>query len=205
MSVERESRFEPPVYREDDWKRAPSLEAHRRFENVAGRSTVDYGLRTVQQGLAHFSAMADTKANILITVCALLFSVGLTQLHREGLRIPLLVLLTSAASSLILAILAVLPGASRPSAPGAEEPGRAAFNHLFFMHFSTLETQQYLDEMDELMADLPRFTEAMVRDIHSQGVALAHRKYRLLRWSYAALLVGVASSVLLLLAQQLSH
>jgi hypothetical protein len=73
------------------------------------------------------------------------------------------------------------------------------------MHFSTLAAQHYLDEMDELMADLPRFTEAMVRDIHSQGVALARKKYRLLRWSYSALLVGVASAVLLLLAQQLTR
>lgn len=192
MSAEREPRFEPV---------AP-LEA-RRFENISSRSTVDYALRTVQQGLVHFSAMADTKANILITVCALLFSVGLTQLHREEIRLPLLALLASAASSLILAILAVLPTSSRPSPPGAREPGRAPFNHLFFMHFSTLPAPEYLEEMDRLVSDLPRFYETMVRDIHGQGVALARKKYRLLRWSYSALLVGVGSAALLLLGQQL--
>jgi hypothetical protein len=58
----------------------PSVEAARpRFSEIPSRGTVDYALRTVQQGLTHFSAMADAKANILITVCALVFTVGLTQ------------------------------------------------------------------------------------------------------------------------------
>jgi hypothetical protein len=194
MSAEREPRFEPV---------AP-LEA-RRFENISSRSTVDYALRTMQQGLVHFSAMADTKANILITVCALLFSVGLTQLHREEIHLPLLALLASAASSLILAILAVLPASSRASPPGVREPGRALFNHFFFMHFSTLSVQEYLDEMDRLVSDLPRFYETLVRDLHGQGTALARKKYRLLRWSYTALLLGVGSAALLLVGQQLAR
>lgn len=193
MSTEREPRFEPVTPGESD-----------RFQNVSSRSTVDYALRTMQQGLVHFSAMADTKANILITVCALLFSVGLTQLHREEIRLPLLALLASAASSLILAILAVLPASSRPSPPGVREPGRAPFNHFFFMHFSTLSAQEYLDEMDRLVSDLPRFYETLVRDLHGQGTALARKKYRLLRWSYTALLLGVGSAALLLVGQQLA-
>jgi hypothetical protein len=57
------------------------------------RGSVDYVLRTVQQGLVHFSVMADAEANILITVCALLFSVGLTQFHRDELGGPVLLLL----------------------------------------------------------------------------------------------------------------
>ena len=50
----------------------PGVEpARARFSEIPSRGTVDYALRTVQQGLTHFSAMADAKANILITVCAL--------------------------------------------------------------------------------------------------------------------------------------
>jgi hypothetical protein len=188
--------------RREDWKPLPT-EAPARFEKIAVPSTVDYALRTVQQGLVHFSAMADTKANILITVCALLFSVGLTQLHREEIRLPLLALLASASTSLVLAILAVLPRFPRPSPPGRREPGRAPFNALFFGHFAALEAEAYLDEMDALMRSRTGFYEAIVRDIYGQGSALARRKYRLLRWSYLALLAGVGSAALLLLGQQL--
>jgi len=129
MSVEGKARFEASVP-QVDWKPVQEVEPSGRFERIASPQTVDYVLRTVQQGLVHFSSMADTKANILITVCALLFSIGLTQLQQEAIRIPLLALLSSAALSLILAILAVVPRASHPPPPGRREPGQAPFNPL---------------------------------------------------------------------------
>jgi len=186
------------------WKRTSAGEKRVRFTEIASRSTTDYALRTVQQSPTHFSAMADAKANILITVCALLFTIGLTQLHRDEVQAPLLVLLSAAGISLMLAVLSVLPTAPVVSRPGLREPGRVPFNHIFFMHFSTLPLDEYLDEMDELLGDLPRFYEAIIRDIYGQGVALGRKKYRLLRWSYSVLLVGVASALLLLLAQQIT-
>jgi hypothetical protein len=172
-----------------------------RFEKIASPQTVDYALRTVQQGLVHFSAMADAKANILITICALLFSVGLTQLEQEEIRTPLLTLLATAVVSLVLAILAVVPRSVSPAPPGRRETGRPPFNPLFFMHISTLDADAYLDEMDALMSNRPGFYEAILRDIYGQGVALANRKYRLLRWSYTVLLAGIGAALLLVLAQ----
>lgn len=204
MSTESKASLEPPAVQVEDWRPIGAFQPPRRFEKLASPQTVDYALRTVQQGLVHFSAMADTKANILITVCALLFSIGLTQLQQETIRLPLLALLSWATASLILAILAVLPRSSSPAPPGRREPGQAPFNPLFFMHISTLEADAYLDEMDVLMGNRPGFYEAILRDIYGQSVALTRRKYRLLRWSYAALLAGVISALLLLLGQQLA-
>jgi hypothetical protein len=98
-------------------------------------------------------------------------------------------------------------GAGHPERPAdvtaRRAAGRVLFNHFFFMHFSTLSLDEYLDEMDELLADLPRFYETIVRDIYGQGVALGRKKYRLLRWSYSMLLAGVAGATLAALAQAL--
>ncbi len=132
------------------------------------------------------------------------FTIGLTQLGRTEFRLPLLALLLAAAVGLVLAVLCVLPVASRVARPGQREPGRIPFNHLFFMHFATLSLDEYLDEMDRLLADLPRFYETIVRDIYGQGVALGRKKYRLLRWSYATLLCGVAAALSIAVIQQLA-
>lgn len=176
--------------------------AGRPFEYMPNRGSVDYVLRTVQQGLVHFSTMADAKANILITVCALLFSVGLTQMDEAELRVPMLVLLSAAAASLVIAILGIVPWSTR-GAPRRGDGSPGPYNPLFFMHVADVEPGEYVDRMDRLFSDPPALTEAIVRDIHGQSRALATKKFRLLRWSYAVLLAGVVGAVLLLIARQL--
>lgn len=155
---------------------------------------VDYVLRTVQQTLVQFSAMADAKANILITVSALVFTVGVTQLYRAEFRLTLLVLLAAAATSLVLAILCVRPSRHQPD---AGQP----LNLLFFLHFSTMPVERYLDQMDELLRESPQVYEAVLRDIHGQGVSLAQKKFRLLRWSYAILMTGFVLSAVVAIVE----
>ena len=161
--------------------------AHRRFTHVAQHSTVDYALRTLQQSLVHFSAMADAKANIVITVSALVFTLALARVAEPELRIPVLALLSGAFGALVLAILCVLPGRYVPVES-------TAGNTLFFLHYGTTTVEDYLDRMDALVGDLPGVYDAILRDIHGQGSALARRKFRLLRWSYGALLAGFGSA-----------
>ena len=176
----------------------PLTPAHdeRRFTLIAQHSTADYVLRTIQQSLANFSSMADAKANIVITVSALVFTIALTRIADPEMQLPLLALLAGAIGALVLAILCVLPGRY---VPVDAERG----NPLFFMHYGTIPVEAYLDRMDRLLRDLPGFYDAIVRDIHGQGVALARRKYRLLRWSYGALLGGFGLSGTIAAAQSL--
>jgi len=167
-----------------------------RFTRIAERSTVDYALRTVQQSLVHFSSMADAKANIVITVSALVFTVGLTRVGDPDLQLPILALLLGAFGALVLAILCVLPGRY---VPVSTERG----NPLFFLHYGTADVESYLDRMDDLLADLPLVYETILRDIHGQGAALARRKFRLLRWSYGAMLAGFGGCAAVALVQAL--
>jgi hypothetical protein len=167
---------------------------NRRFAQIESHGSVDYALRTMQQGLLHFSSLADAKANILITVSALIFSIGLT--HGLGqtaglqFRPAVLVLLSGSALALVLAVLCARPGRYRPNP-------RSEINPLFFLHFAELSRESYFERMDDLLSDPAALTQAIVRDIYDQGVAVAHRKYRFLRWSYHTLIVSIALSLLL--------
>ncbi len=181
----------------EEEKTLTAADSRRRFTRIAERSTVDYALRTVQQSLVHFSSMADAKANIVSTVSALVFTVGLTRVGDPELGLPILALLAGALSALVLAILCVLPGRY---VPVSVERG----NPLFFLHYGTTPVEAYLDRMDGVLQDLPLVYETILRDIHGQGAALTRRKYRMLRWSYGALLTGFGASALLAVARALA-
>jgi hypothetical protein len=180
----------------EETKQLTPVDPIRRFTRIAERSTVDYVLRTVQQSLVHFSSMADAKANIVITVSALVFTVGLTRVGDPQLGLAVLALLAGALAALVLAVLCVLPGRY---VPVSAERG----NPLFFLHYGTTSVEAYLDRMDRVLQDVPLVYDTILRDIHGQGAALARKKYRLLRWSYGALLAGFAACGLIAAARLL--
>lgn len=153
------------------------------------RNSLDYLLRTVQQMQVQYSAMADVKANIMITVSSVVFSITLSRLDAEHLRWPLLTLCGFSLASLIAAILAVIP-----SATGGKQtppPSSAPFNVLFFGHFNQLSQDDFVEAMARVTRDDEALYEALCRDIYGAGIALAQRKFRRLRISYTCFLVGV--------------
>ena len=58
----------------------------RPFDGVEERSTVDHLIRLVQQHHVQLSAMADTKANIIITVSSIVLTLVLGRVTDPDLR-----------------------------------------------------------------------------------------------------------------------
>lgn len=155
------------------------------FEKIEGRNTADYLLRTAQQHHAQISAMADTKANILITVSSIVLTLALSRLGDPQLRLSLLVLSIAILFSLLLAVLAILP--RFPKNQGRAQP---PFNLLFFGHFATLPLARYREEMARVLDQDAQVYKTLVDDLFGIGYYLYHHKYKYLRWSYLFLLVG---------------
>jgi len=157
------------------------------FGGVPERGSSDHLLRLLQQHHVQLSTMADTKANIIITVSSIVLTIVLGRINDPDLRLGLLVLGVFSLLALLLAILAVLPKFRR--AKKLEGPIPEGFNILFFAHFTALEQKRYLDEMAQAM--MPgRAYETVVRDVYSLGQYLAAHKYPYLRWSYLSFLTG---------------
>jgi hypothetical protein len=163
-------------------------EAFAAFDN---RSGIDYALRTLQQNQVQFSQMADTKANIMITVCSIVISASLTQIDRPMFLAPLLTLDFFTAIALVAALLCVLPSRSTPKRRrGGVDVQSPTFNPLFFMHFRHLPMDAFEREIAARFADSAALYQSLVRDIYAQGVVLANTKYRYLRISYLAFIAG---------------
>lgn len=158
--------------------------------DIARRSRAsDTLIRIVSDNHTKLSAMADTKAHIMLTLCAGVLTVSGSGLIRSsGYFLPNVVMVGFALLAALFAILTILPRYSRARVPAPDDPN---FNLLFFNHFSSLSEDDFTARMSQLATDPNRAQEALVRDLYHQGRLLAERKYRYLGWCYRIFFVGV--------------
>ena len=156
------------------------------LDGIRPRQQLDVMLRTAQQHHVHLSAMADTKASLLITISSIVLTIALSRVNEPQLRPALSTLAASSLLSLLLAIIAVLP----TFAPRAVRKGQVRRNILFFGHFGSMTEQEFLREMEPLLHSDALIYEAILRDIYGLGSYLYRKKYRYLRFAYVALLAG---------------
>ena len=155
-------------------------------------------LRLTSQNHLKLSDMADSKANILISVNAIIISVVLGVLARKlqeeaYLRIPTLIFLTSAVITIILSILATRPKLSEGKFT-AEDIANKKTNLLFFGNFHKASYEDYSSAMKKMMVDTDYLYGSLVKDIYYLGVILG-RKYWLIRLAYNVFMIGIIISV----------
>jgi hypothetical protein len=168
--------------------------------------------RTSYRTHIDMSALADTKANIMITINGLMASILLASISPKidanpWLLLPTTVLLTGCLISLVFAVLAARPRLESREVT-LEQVRNDAANILFFGNFTHMAQDDYVLGMTELIQDGDRLYTNMLRDIYNLGAVL-DRKFRLLRISYTAfmwaLIAGTAMFVavfLLIVLQQ---
>jgi len=158
------------------------------FAHIPERNTSDNMLRTAQQHHVQLSTMADTKANIIITVSSIVLTLSLGKLDQPQLHNSVLTLTVFTLLALLLAILAVLPKYRPLRLTTTELPPN--FNLLFFGHFAELSRERYVAEIARTLVPDGSIYAAMANDVYSLGTYLAHHKYRYLRLSYLCFLAG---------------
>ena len=160
-----------------------------RFAAVPERNTADVLLRTTQQHHVSLSVMADTKANILITVSSIVLTLVLGRMDDPSLRPAMLTLGGFILAALLLAVIAVLPK-YRPLRLRPGEPLPPQFNLLFFGHFAELPKDRFLGHVAQALKADGSVYATMAADVYSMGYYLSHHKYRYLRLSDLFVLGG---------------
>ncbi len=155
--------------------------------------------RTTSSNHFELSSLADGKANIMISVNAIIISVVLTILlvrlpYYPNYILPTIVLMATCLGAMIFSILATRPSIN--SGVFNEEDIRAKkTNLLFFGNFHKVKLEEYEWGMNELLKDREYLYNSMIKDIYFLGVVLA-KKYRLLRISYTIFMFGLIFSVI---------
>ncbi|KFN50532.1 hypothetical protein N790_05235 [Arenimonas malthae CC-JY-1] len=160
----------------------------RLFAAIPERNTGDCLLRTMQQHHVSLSTMADTKANIIITMSSITLTLVLGRISDPMLRNASITLAAFTMLALLLAVLAVLPKYRPLKLKDGQIPPQ--FNLMFFGHFAELPRERFLTEIAGALKSDGSVYETMARDTYALGWYLAHHKYRYLRLSYLFFLGG---------------
>ncbi|MEO8764506.1 MAG: Pycsar system effector family protein [Ginsengibacter sp.] len=156
-------------------------------------------LRLTSENHLKLSDMADHKANILISVNAIIISVILGVLLRKldeepYLTFPTIIFLAVAVTTIVISILATRPKISGGTFT-AEDIAQKKTNLLFFGNFHKATYEQYNAAMRAMMLDTDYLYGSLIKDIYYLAIVLG-RKYRLIRLAYNIFMIGIIVSVL---------
>ncbi|RMA58934.1 Pycsar system effector family protein [Ulvibacter antarcticus] len=154
--------------------------------------------RTALKNHIKLSDIADTKANILLSVNAIIISVTLANLFSKFdtnpyLVWPTAVFVLSSAVTMILAVIATRPNVTRGEFT-KEDVINKSVNLTFFGNFHKMELSEYQWAIEELLKDRDYIYSSMTKDLYFLGKVL-DRKYRILRVTYTIFVIGTVLSI----------
>jgi hypothetical protein len=137
------------------------------------------------------SAMADVKANIMLTLAAVVTTFSIGYLSDPVLRWPVVVLILFCVATVFFAAYAVMPKLDFDFQPQSKA---LDCNVLFFGNFMNLDYEEFREIMAEVMQSPENTYEAQIREVYELGVYLGHQKYRFVRLAYLTFIGGLLSS-----------
>ncbi|KIA88198.1 Pycsar system effector family protein [Kaistella jeonii] len=160
----------------------------------------DTMFRVTMNNHTRLSDIADSKANILLSVNAIIISICLSTLipkldapSNAHLIWPTFILLGFNVVSIIFAILSTRPKITKVKFSILDVQNRKV-NILFFGNFNRLKLDEFIPAMWELYEDKKYLYETLVKDLYFLGKVL-DRKYRLLNITYVIFMIGIIVSV----------
>ena len=175
-------------------------ELKKKLKKVEGRP--DRGIETMfrltSRNHLQLSAMADNKANILISVNSIIISIIISGLiktldNHQHLIIPTYMILTINVVTIIFAILALRPNVTKGKFTRKDIEDKNT-NLLFFGNFHGMKRIDYKWGMVEMMNDSNYLYSSLIDDIYFLGKVLG-KKYRFLRFSYNIFMYGIIVAV----------
>lgn len=199
LKMKNVKKLEKKLDKEEKTKKENS-DSKKDKEQKSDRS-VDTLFRVTLNNHTRLSDIADSKANILLSVNAIIISVCLSVLvpkldvpKNAHLIIPTFFLLISSVLTIIFAILSTKPNVTKTTFTNQDIADRKV-NLLFFGNFHQMKFDDYLHSMHDLIKDKDYIYDSMVKDLYFLGKVL-DRKYKLLSITYKIFMAGIISSVL---------
>jgi len=175
-------------------KKAPEFKPGRGVETM---------YRATYRTHVNLSSIADNKANIMLSVNAIILSISAANLFpsldkNPHLVIPTVILVGVCLGSLFYAIQATRPKVTEGKSSMEDIKARRS-NLLFFGNFYNMPIDDFHYGMMEMIRDEDFLYSSMTRDLYYLGVVLA-KKYQFLRICYTVFLFGLIVAVIAFVA-----
>ncbi|MEM8765451.1 MAG: Pycsar system effector family protein [Bacteroidota bacterium] len=172
-----------------------------KYKNESPDRSVQTLYRVTLKNHLKLSDIADTKANILLSVNAIIISLVLANLipkldnpSNTYLIYPTLIFIVFSVVSMVLSILATRPNVTSGKFTKQDVKDKKV-NLLFFGNFHKMELPEYEWALQELVKDKEYVYSSLTKDLYFLGLVL-DKKYKILRLTYNIFMVGMIVSVI---------
>jgi hypothetical protein len=159
-------------------------------------------IRTTQRNYINLTNIADNKANILISINALMLTILLPIIFTSfefistnSLQFPLLCFALTCLLTIVLASLVITPFRNNTAQKKSkkETKGRSPF---FFATYDDLTFEQYEELLKHTVSDKKTISNIIAKDLYHFGLTLSG-KYKMIKISYTIFYNGIIISFLL--------
>ncbi len=170
-------------------------------EKINGNKSAQMIFKTALRNHIDLTSIADNKANLMITINALIITVMMPLLAKNigdhaHLLFPMGVLFFCCIVSMVYATLATLPIKTKGETSLEEIRGSTRSNLFFYGNFYKMDIKNYKEGLKIVMKSDEKLDNSVMNDLFYLGEALG-KKFDLLRVCYFVFLGGVIISVLL--------
>ena len=155
--------------------------------------------RTTYRTHTNLSSIADNKANIMLSINAIIISIVVSTLvtsfdTNPKLVVPTIILLTVCLTSVVFATLSTRPKVTEGKFT-REDIEQKRSNLLFFGNYYNMELEDFHWGMMEMIRNSDFLYSSMTRDLYFLGKVLS-KKYRYLSICYSIFMYGLIGSVI---------
>ncbi|GER60194.1 Pycsar system effector family protein [Patiriisocius marinus] len=173
-------------------------ELKAKYKDASPERGIQSFFRVALKNHIKLSDIADTKANILLSVNAIIISLVLSNLlskldSNDFLVIPTAIFVISSATTMILSVIATRPNVTRGEFT-KEDVANKSVNLTFFGNFHKMELSEFEWAVEELLKDRDYIYSSLTKDLYFLGKVL-DRKYRILRYTYTIFVIGTIISI----------
>ncbi|MDQ8181795.1 Pycsar system effector family protein [Pelagicoccus sp. SDUM812005] len=158
-----------------------------KFQSIARASI----LASIENKHTQYVAMADRRAQGLLTMAAVLAPVAISRINAPGFFPSVAVFLAGAVVTIMAATLCLFPKRFR----------RIQNSDRFPLHFSYISRQnrdEYLAQMSEIIDDTTLLSKEVAKDLYHLSHDVLIPKFRWLRIAYASFVGSLCLSLILL-------
>ncbi|PHN01925.1 Pycsar system effector family protein [Flavilitoribacter nigricans] len=169
-------------------------------KGIQGSKSAQMMFKTSLRNHLDLSNLADNKANIMLSVNALIITIAMPVAasyiaQLPYLLVPAIILLCTCLASMIFATLATRPiKMSGYTPPETIDQGES--NLFFFGNFFRMSLREYQSGMAKVVDDDEQLEGTIMRDLYFLGRSLG-RKYRQLRICYNIFMMGIIAAVII--------
>jgi len=170
---------------------------------LATSKSAQMAFKTALRNHIDLTALADNKANIMLSVNAILITISIPYLpgyisENPLLLIPASILIITSIASVVTATLATRPIAMNGLSK-ADKIKTGAANLFFFGNFYKMKKEDYVAAITDVIQDETVLEKSVISDLYHLGASLGD-KYKTLRLCYTIFMIGMTLTVIATIA-----